>query len=190
MVSVKTGYVIFVYETGKLSSKAIRWATTYKGEDKTKANHVACVLNTIETVQAIPPEVARSNVRGYLAHLESKGGCWCGFRPATPLTLSEEMLCRRYLVGMIGTKYSHWANCLALFDSFLTKIRKKDTVCFRKLDHLFSWINCSGVAGTMAHKIGRATERMMLADPDMLYDFMVKSEQWEQYDSSKGWGTI
>ena len=173
------------------SGRIIRWGTTNWREriakEKTRASHIAPVVSRFEIIHAVPPRVRRQSTAEYLDGLVAEGGAWCCFEPSVPLGMMDTAICREYLEGMIGVRYSHIANGLAGIDAIPSKIVGRDVIWARKLDRVLNWTNCSGLGGTMAYKIRRAPAKMQCADPDMLYDFMLESMAWVVKGQSAGW---
>jgi len=186
----ETGDMICVRKRTRFGRR-IRWFNTDREErrrgEKTLTNHIAPVRDVLYIVHATWPRVKQESAKPYLEKIEANDGQWCVMRPLTPLTEAEKIVVRQSLDAAKGLLYSMLEIGLAIPDGLLSKLAGRDVIFFRKLGDILPWVVCSGLAGRVMAAIERGEDRLKYGDPDMLLDYMMKSDKWELLAHTGRW---
>ncbi len=163
--------------------------TLWVGGENALATHSFKFYNKDQIVQAlIKTGVALWDWGIFREILAKEEQEYCVLTRTIPLLLEEELRTQFWIETMKGWQYSKSELVLAFFDSCLSKIFRKNFVCFRKLgDICQTRVICSKVANRPDVKLGYLPRKAYYWTPQETYTYMLSTGKWQIIETSPHW---
>lgn len=167
------GDLIFTADTN-IVAKAIRWATTAKGEQPSEVSHVAGFVSGIEIVEAHGAGTEQRLFSDFKAN-GVKFEVW----RHTQLTILQRFAVAKVAKSYVGRKYGFGKIATHLGDALLGKISGQSIFFFRRINHLQRYPICSWVWAWAYREVGYDFGiDPAYADPDDMRDHVLLSSHW------------